>query len=848
MTAAVTPRPHQAQALADLMTAFAIHERVRLIMACGTGKTLVGRWHAQASDARNILVLVPSLALLAQTLHEWRRADGWAFDALVICSDPTTEAGAAERDDQVRIAPTEWLAAKAKVTTDPAQAARFLEAGRGARRVVFSTYHSAPVVVAAQARTGSVFDLAICDEAHRLAGSPRAEFRVVLDSRQIVARRRLFMTATERLVGDGDGFSMDDVDLFGPVAHKVSFGEAIRVGLLCDYQVTVLGIPGTVGVDDPASAAPAAVLDAVDRHQVSRLVTFHSRVQRAADFAKLLNGTCTPSGRRVEALHLSGSMPTSRRNAGLAWLGAPTADHEVRLVSNARVLTEGVDVPAVDGICFVDPRASVIDIIQAIGRVLRPAPGKKIGTIIVPIGLPAHGDDDTELLVSRFGLLWTVLRALRSHDQRFADELDLAARAAVLRGDRNWGYRPDRLAYVLPDWISEDLLHLRLVQQLGEAWERFFAATWSWAVAHPGRRLPRNTSWQGYGVGEWAAKQRAAHANGVLPTDRATKLAEMPGWYWDRTDIGWDDTYAQLVEMATSRGTIAENAIEPSAFAGVLTASMPREQLGVWLAKQRQQYRAGRLDPGRVEQLEALPGWTWTPVAVEDLEMVDALRRFCALERHSQVPEGHFEDGLPLGRWVWKVRRRKLAGNLPPALEDEIWAATPSRWARGENVRWQWEKAETQWRVALAALRAFTRREGHASPSGGHVETLPDQSVGLGQWVALQRHLANKGELSDRRRAVLEELPGWQWEGRGRRLDAEPPIELPSHLHHGGAGAIARGCHCKECLTARRETTNKSKQKTRAAAIRRPVSAARTHRHLIALEARLRPMLLDGDS
>ncbi len=842
----VQPRPHQVQALSDLVAAFAMHDRVQLVMACGTGKTFVGRWHAEASEARTVVVLVPSLALLAQTLTEWRRLRTWPFEALVVCSDPSTDAGAAEREclegeDQL----PDWTTVRARATTDPRVASQFLARGDdGHPRVVFSTYHSAPVVAAAQSSSGAVFDLAICDEAHRLAGNPREEFKTALNPRQLVARRRLFMTATPRVSSEAGGYSMDDPTVFGPVAHTVTFGDAIRAGLLCDYQVTVLGMPGADVLDDPLVAAPAALLDAIDRHGVRRVLTFHARVARAAAFASALDGVRTPTGRVVRARHLSGKMPTSQRSAGLAWLGDSASSH-VRVISNARVLTEGVDVPAVDAVCFADSRSSVIDIIQAVGRVLRPYPGKRIGTIIVPIGLPADGDDDTELLVSRFALLWSVLRALRSHDQRFATELDQAVRGAVRHG--RLGCRSERLEYVLPDWLSEDLLHLRVVHEVGDAWERFYATTQAWAFEHVGRRLPRLTRRDGLGIGEWAVKQRTAHAAGLLPVDRARRLEEIPDWYWDRVDAAWADSYSILQAVAAANGSVEENLLAPSAFEGLRAAKPQREQLGVWLAMQRQSYRAGTLDPVRAQLLEQLPGWTWTPVPMEDLRMVDALAQFVEFEKHAVVPDGHLEDGLELGRWTWTVRRRKLTGTLHPALEDEIWAATPSRWRTGPRTRWQWEKPETQWRLAYTALLSYARREGHAAPPTTHREALADGSVKVGQWVALQRHQHRAGELPERRSRALESLPGWRWDGDvGGTRAFEAPLDLPAHLEHGTPGAIARRCHCEPCALASRAYQRTYKQRQRA--VINGVPAARVRRHLERLETALIETLAQGDS
>ena len=855
MSAALELRPHQVQALGDLTRAFAVHDRATLVLPCGSGKTIVSAAHAAASEAATTLVLVPSLALLAQTLREWRRLPGWSFDALVVCSDPTTSAGAAELaesdEEGATVGAVDLALERTPVTTDPDAVERFLRRPRpGRSRVVLATYHSAPVVAAGQARAGVSFDLAVCDEAHRLAGNPRQEFLAALDPRQIVARRRLFMTATPRLCGPDGGFRMSDPRTFGPLAHEVTFGDAIRAGLLCDYRVLVVSVPGeapdgadtTTRAADPLALTPAALVEAVDGYQVSRVLSFHGRVAKAEAFAQTVDATHTPAGRRIAARHVSGAMPTERRSAALAWLAAPIADGEVRLLSNARVLSEGVDVPSVDAVLFADPRSSEVSTLQAVGRVLRQSPGKQLGTIVVPVVLPPGGDDDTELLLSRFSVLWSVLRALRAHDQRFAFEVDAATRALVRHGSTG-AYRPERLEFVLPREV-EDLVQLRLVEEVGDVWEQHYAGCQAWAYRHAGRRLARAARWQELPIGEWAVKQRTAHLRGVLPADRARRLEALPEWFWDRADAAWDDTYALLRAFADAYGSVAEAASGPSVFDGLRAAAPQREQLGVWVATQRQGFRDGRLDPARAELLEALPGWTWQPVSAEDLAHVDALRQYVAFEGHAVVPSDHLEDGLQLGRWVWDVRRRKYTGRLHPALEAEIWAATPSRWAVGARTRWQWDKPGTAWRIAYTSLRQYADREGYAAPPVKHREQLSDITVRLGQWVALQRHQHRRGDLDQFRATALERLPGWSWDGDvGGTRAVEAPIVLPSGLQHGAAGAIARGCHCRECLEARRTNQVAYRAARRASDQANGVDPARTRRHLVELEQTLQARL-----
>ncbi|WP_053065355.1 DEAD/DEAH box helicase [Micromonospora sp. RV43] len=833
------PRPEQVQALADLARTFALHDRAQLVMACGTGKTLVGRWHAEAAEAQTTLVLLPSLALLAQTLGEWRRVHRWSFEALVVCSDPTTAAGAAERrSDEGATSEVDapyWSRVRARVTTSPAVAAKFLgHKIDGRPQVVFSTYHSAPVIVAAQAASGSVFDLAICDEAHRLAGRPREEFRVVLDHRAILARKRLFMTATPTRAEGEDVVSMNDHQLFGPVAHTVSFGQAIEAGLLADYQVLVIAQRDGRAVNrhDPETI-PSALLDAVDQHGIQRLLTYHSRVARAEEFAATVDTARTRGGKFIRARHVNGKQPTDERIETLRWL-ANKHGPDVRVVTNARCLTEGIDVPAVDAVMFADQRSSVVDIIQAVGRVLRPSPGKERGSIIIPVSLPADGDDDTGLALSNFGHVWSVLRGLRAHDQRLAEELDRSVQEATSTGAVS---KPSqRVHFLLPEDLDARLVQLRLVQEVGSAWEKFYAAALDWARTNDGDRLPRHVKHLGARIGEWAAGQRQARARGMLSADRVSRLEATPGWYWDREDADWADTYGLLESYARALGTVADRTEGESRFAKALSAGGNRWRLGVWMAMQRQTYREGQLDEQRTRMLEKLPGWSWDGgLRLQDVAMIQGLRLFCEFEKHADVPEDHMEGALPLGRWVWALRRAKLLDRLPPAMYDEIAAATP-RDAKGAST-FRWEKAETQWRLGYSALRNFTRRTGAANPTGKvtaeDTEEVDGVAVRLGQWAALQRLKHRRGELDAKYVAWLEALPGWQWEVSLTRVEYGEPIDLGGHPH-GTAKGIAAKCPCKECLDERRARDREHLAKKRE--LTDPVPAGPAAHHLARLE------------
>jgi predicted helicase len=360
-------------------------DRGQLLMASGTGKTLVACFIANSLSAKRVLVLVPSLSLLAQTLREWALAAD--FEYLAVCSDETVTG---VDTDALFASPSE---VGFPVTTAPEAVAHFLCRDSERTHVVFATYQSSQRLAEAQLAGAPPFDLVIADEAHRCAGREAGVFATVLDASKIRGRKRLFMTATPRFftgrvreearVADWELASMDDETRFGAVLHRLSFGAAIKRGLLSDYQVAVIGvsdstyrdyaergvfvtIDGEVVTDARTLASQIGLLRAMRKYELRRVVSFHSRIRTASEFAHSLTEVLAwvPDDRRPQGLiwaeHVSGEMSSGERDKRLNRLRAVAAN-ERGVLTNARCLAEGVDVPALDGVAFIEPRSSAID-------------------------------------------------------------------------------------------------------------------------------------------------------------------------------------------------------------------------------------------------------------------------------------------------------------------------------------------------------------------------------------------------------------------------------------------------------------------------------------------------------
>ena len=754
------PRPDQEIAIGNVVDGFGSVERGRLVMACGTGKTLVSLFTAERLAAQRILVLVPSLSLLAQTLDEWTSNSAAPIEFLPVCSDESVvDADSAESTTSDLGFP---------VTTDPVEIAEFLRATGERTRVVFSTYQSSPRIADAM-KLGGVpdFDLVIADEAHRCAGRVSNDFATVLNGDLIRARRRLFMTATPRYFTgrvirearetDFEVASMDDETVFGPLFHRFTFAQAIEQGLLTDYQVAIIGIDdatyrewahnglfvttdGTEVTDARTLAAQIGLAKAIRMFDLRRTITFHSRVTAAHRFATELPSVIDwmPENERpagtLGADYISGKMSAGERRRKLGQLR--DLDTDRALISNARCLTEGIDVPTLDAVAFIDPRRSEVDIIQAVGRAIRRAPDKKIGTIVLPVFISNTDDPAIALDDSAFKPVWDVLNALRAHDEELAETLDELRRQLSHRPGLAVQL-PRKIRIELPSRISVEFakaMRIRLVEQATSTWEFWYGLLAAYVDREGHARVPDKYVESGNKLGTWLSNQRMRRAR--LDADQQARLQSLPRWTWDVLVEQWEENFAVLCVYVAREGDarVPDNHVED----GV--------NLGTWVGKQRS--RRDQMDPAQKERLVGLPRWTWDPRGDRWEEMFALLCQYAEREMSSRVPDKYIEAGVNLGTWLGtqRTRRNRLTDEQTARLK-----ALPD---------WTWDARLDPWEETFALLVGYVQREGTARVPQRHIEA----GVNLGTWVNTQRrkrHLMDAG-----RRDHLQGLPHWSWNPR----------------------------------------------------------------------------------
>ncbi len=522
-------KDHQKEAFNDVINGFKTSDRGKLIMACGTGKTFTALRIAEeiAGIEGKVLYLVPSIGLLSQSMREWSDQRGIDHSYIGICSD--RRAGDTTEDASIQ-------ELKIPVTTDPLAITQALQkADTNKMTVVFCTYQSLPLIEKAQDAGAPQFDIILCDEAHRTTGIDKpgdktSPFILVHDPKRIRANKRLYMTATPKLYTETartkaaeynvDVFSMDDEEKYGPQFHRLPFSKAVEIGELSDYKVAIFGISeqevnsvlagdtgrygGEININDATRIIGCwrALQNPEDKEKddqtrkpLRRVIAFTNRIDESKALAHYWNDIIDdaivqlqedeiPDDFECETKHVDGTVHALNRKTRIDWLKDGT-DGVCRILSNARCLSEGIDVPALDAVIFYKPRKSHIDVVQAVGRVMRKVPGKQFGYVILPVAIPDDKDpaaalDDNE----RFSNVWSVLNALRSHDDRLdakINSIDLNQELPdpIVIGGRGNGAAAHGLDAaqlpLLPIEIPVDAIISKIVQKCGDKryWENW---------------------------------------------------------------------------------------------------------------------------------------------------------------------------------------------------------------------------------------------------------------------------------------------------------------------------------------------------------------------------------------
>ena len=828
-------RPYQQLAIKKVVEGFKEYDKGKLIMACGTGKTLVTLWIKEKLKPQTTLILLPSLNLLSQTLFEWTTHCKDTFEVLCICSDSTV--GKQERAEDMKVNEAHF-----DVTSDISTISQFLKSNEP--KVIFCTYQSSDLV--SQAQKKKEIDLVICDEAHRCTGIAKSTFTKVLDNRNIKAKKRLFTTATPRIFSsqiktvaskeNKEVYGMDDETIYGPEFYKYTFSQAIDDQWLTNYQVVI------VGVDEPAIkasidqrelivlnknqyedaetlASKISIAKAIKDYEITRMISFHNRVKEAQNFSndfqdilRLINKKHRPKG-IIWTDYISGQMSAKDRKLKLQHLKI-LPNFDIGIISNARCLSEGVDVPALDGITFVEPKASQIDIIQSVGRALRKSENKNVGTIILPVFIRPGDNHEDCINNSNFKPVWDILKALSSHDNQLDEELINLRQQLGSRVKKPYQKFPEKIIFNFPknfDTKFINSLKTIIVENTTEQWFFYFGMLKEYVQKNNSVCARSYITIDGYELGEWVTRQRSEFKRNRLRNFKVSLLDTIKEWSWDPQIKSWNDQFGILKTYLKKNGNIYPT----SRF-----ITKDNKRLGAWYHYQMQLFRNQKLDRYKIETLTKLPNWSWDLNEKKWEYGYSELKKYL-VENNNKYPKAKFKtlNGFSLGMWIdtqrqdfkeknLKKERIKLLNNLPnwtfdvilekwnknyQALSNyvDMFKKMPSlsynsedgvsllRWANKQRTKfrnnklsnkeitllkklpiWTWDPINSQWQHGYTKLKEYIDK--NKSICANRYKTK--EGFGLGGWDEVQKTNYRKKNLSKEKIALLEDLSIWEWD------------------------------------------------------------------------------------
>ncbi|MET9865248.1 Helicase associated domain protein [Streptomyces sp. NPDC006386] len=795
---AVKLRDHQIEAVSAIVRGFDIPPggipwnglRGQVHAACGTGKTVIAAASARRLVPKGrVLVLVPTLDLLAQTVKAWDGA-GHRGPAVAVCS---------LQDD-----PELW-SLKVRATTNPVQLA--LWHGQGPV-TIYATYASLGVL--AEAFEGAYgqkldpVDLAVVDEAHRTSGSMGKAWADIHDQEVIPAHRRLYLTATPRIweerpsreVAEGVrdrlpeemAASMDDETVFGPVLYKLSLASAVSRGLLARYQIIVLELQDPVVTPERLKseeryseevrgqrlgALQAALLHTMAKHGLQTCITFHHRTIEAQAYAeglqrvvaKLHANEPEKHPKQIWANWLCGEHAPERRRKVLAGFGT-TAQRAV--LSNCRVLGEGVDIRAVDSVALLDPKGAPHDIVQAIGRALRQKPGQgKLASLIVPVFLK-DGEQPEDMFTSgSYRPLVNVLAGLRAHDEEAVELLAIPQEPQknIVQSSEFIGPPPEEgeeesrllLRFAAPrdpvmvaEWVS-----FNVIDTEKQDWARGWAALKRFVDREGHARVPygHKEAPGPYPLGQWVAEQRRAYQAGQMSGQRARRLEKL-GMVWSVAD----ERFQENLEVAKAYYEQHWTLCAPR------SATALDRPVGQWLSNLR---RPGALDghPEWKTALEAIDEH-WNPAWPADWQRHYAALRELVRDEEGQAAQGDVlpgvaVHGMDIGKWLARQRQRTVWAGLMDGQRELLEAIGVTPLPPEPEPAKAPKAASSAFERGVAALAQYKARTGSVKVPRGHTERLEDGSeVRLG--VFLSNSKSRRAKLSADKLQQLAAL-GLEW-------------------------------------------------------------------------------------
>lgn len=731
--------PFQEKAVTSILEQFKTQDRTHAVMACGTGKTRVCLWVAERMLVKNIVVFAPSLALIAQLIHEWLLVSSWEkVDCLAICSDETVTRGT----DNFILNPSEC---DFPVTTDPDTIHQFLVKPSTAVKIIFCTYHSSGVL-AKSLKRAPTFELGIFDEAHKTTGDNH--FSLAISNINVPIEKRLFVTATPRHYDihhrDKDGehrliYSMDSEKDYGSRAFTFSFREAINLGVIADYKIMISLISSQTNLNAKTLLEEEiiALHKAIEKDKkISKIISFHKTIEEAYHFTThVRDSELLP---KFKSLHISGAIPTAMRRHTMQYF----KEAKSAVISNARCLIEGIDVPAVDMVAFLSAKHSKIDIVQAVGRAIRKVPGKIHGYIFLPLFLDIKANETLEEAITRanYGEIWEVLEALSEQDQDLHATITELTQQKGKTGEISEGlgkyveiFARDKFEIKYHEYLKKAIT-VRIIDKIGSLWDERYGQLMGykekWGDCNVPAQWPENKT-----LANWVATQRLYYKKGSLSQAKITHLEKID-FDWTPFGSSWEQNFSQLQKYKEQHGHFRISEKHPG-----------NKVLRWWCQAQRIHYKKNTLSKDKIARLEQI-GFDWMPVGLTWHRYYKQLQKYKEQHGNCNVPL-HWPENKNLGAWVGRQRRFYKKDVLGQGEVADL-----------EKIGFDWSPIDSTWDHRIKQLKKYREKYGHLRMSWKQPEYKS-----LRHWCRKQRVDYKKNILSQDKIQRLEKI-GFDWSPR----------------------------------------------------------------------------------
>ena len=758
----IEPKPHQRTAVDDVIKGFKNNNRGQLIMACGTGKTFTSIWIDKKLKTKHTLVLVPTLNLIEKTLKDWSMIFGNKVDIICVCSDLTVSKNIET--------PYELSDLPYPVYTSAQDIQKFLEGPN--KKVVISTYLSADVFedVFKNPKT-KPFDLTIFDEAHKCTGDDKGKLTLsALNPKILKTDKYLFMTATPRETTDQireiaesknkSIFYMDDKNIYGERFHELNFGDAIKKKLLNDYQVVILGITDKeifnfidkrtlikiskkiTSADELASTI--GFLDCIKKYNLNKIITFHSTKEQARNFSDLLNDVnqSLNSDKKVTKKIIINSVtsdePVYQRVKKINSLEKINKSREVSILTNARCLNEGVDIPSLDSVAFISPKRSTVDIIQATGRAIRLTKPRGTGFIIVPFFIEKDNLDeiDEKKLKSNYKYIFNILGALKEHDNILSDTIDELRIELGKKKLTTRGKLPGKIIINMPIDVPsnfEDKITTMIVENNTDNWLEKYGLLKEYEKEFESvDSLNARSVYRGINIGKHISHIRERYNQGTLSNKRISMYKKLDGWSFDPLQDRWSKGFKYLQEYFEHEGH--SDVVHTYKVDGYL--------LGRFVQRCRTNNKNKTLTQDQIKKLKSV-NFSFDAYEEKWNKGFRYLQEYFKREGHSDVDARYKIGKFPLGTWV-STRRAEFK-------KDTI---SKDKLKKLREVNFSFDAFEAKWRKGYKYLQEYFKREGH---SNVHAKYKID-GFNLGGWVSHERTAIRKEKRTKDQIAKLKLL------------------------------------------------------------------------------------------